>query len=388
MSGRVLAKLPERESLKRCARRERRKNAPANPKSIDDLEEIPELYRKTCDGDNFLLYDSRAHDELPGSRVLIFSTRRNIEVLGECRDWYVDGTFKVCPTLFTQLFTVLGGVPAVPGDHDSATVPLPLAYALLSSKREVEYRTVLDAINNASEEYGIEELDPTNIHSDFETAIINAVSGAFPEVNIDLCYFHLKQSAYRHVVDLGLKVRYTRDPIVRDYFHMMAALAYVPVQDVKVAYRALIRTTPDVPRLDEFNDYFGKTYVVGVRGAGQRPRVPPLYEPQLWNLYEATLEGRATTNNASEGWHNRFMTILQRKHPDMYSLLDALKKEQGDTQVAILELRLGRNIKAAPKKKWIEYQARVRTTVRSYETYGVANILEYLRLVSYHISFD
>ena len=182
--------------MKKSARRERRKNAPLNPKSLADLEDIPEVYQRTFDNDNFLLYDSKAHAEIAHGRVLVFATRRNLEIL-------------------------------------------------------------------------------------------------------------------------GLKVQYTNDAAVREYFHMMAALAYVPVADVKFAYRALVRTMPNIPRGDEFNDYFNATYVNGVPGAGQRPRRPPMYEPQLWNVYVATLEGRAVTNNASEGWHNMFAVMVERKHPDL-----------------------------------------------------------------------
>lgn len=94
-SGRVLAQLPERENLKKSIRRERNKNAPSNPKSLADLDDLPETYQRTVTGDNFLLYDSKAHGEIPDGRVLVFATRRNLEVLKECDEWYVDGTFKV-----------------------------------------------------------------------------------------------------------------------------------------------------------------------------------------------------------------------------------------------------------------------------------------------------
>lgn len=95
-SGRVLAQLPERENLKRAIRRDRAKNTPPNPKSLEELNEIPDLYCRTVTNDNFLLYDSRANDEIPTGRVLVFATRRNLEILRECDVWFVDGTFKVC----------------------------------------------------------------------------------------------------------------------------------------------------------------------------------------------------------------------------------------------------------------------------------------------------
>lgn len=167
---------------------------------------------------------------------------------------------------------------------------------------------------------------------------------------------------------------------------MMAGLAYVPVRDVKRAFRILKAQAPDVGNMDQLVDYFDKTYVNGVPGAGQRRRVPPLFEPELWNVYKATLEDLAATNNASEGWHNRFATILNRKHPDLYSLLDALKMEQADTEIAITELRMGRKVKAAQKKKWADYHARVRTCVENYD--GIDNVLPYLERISCYVNLD
>ena len=59
----------------------------------------------------------------------------------------------------------------------------------------------------------------------------------------------------------------------------------------------------------------------------------------FWNQYDATFEDKAKTNNVSEQWHNRFHMLMGQNH-----------QEQGETQIAIVELGLGRKIKAMPKK--------------------------------------
>lgn len=259
---------------------------------------------------------------------------------------------KVAPTIFTQVFTILGYIPAIVGNPNCKHVALPLVYALMSSKEEEQYNAVFESLHATANEYGIEELEPSVINSDFELAIINAVFANFSETDLQLCFFHLKQSSYRKIQNLGLQAAYN-DPEnsdVRDFCHMMAGLAYVPVDHVKEAFLAVSGEAPDVPHIPEYIDYFKKNYVIGVPGAGRRRAVPPRYPPNLWNVYNATLEGKAATNNASEGWHNRFAGMLDKSHPDIYNLLEALKKEQGDTEISILELRMGRTIKAAPKK--------------------------------------
>ena len=66
-------------------------------------------------------------------RVRLISERRL-----DIDDYLYTRSFvrKNSPTIFTQVFTILGHVPAVIGDPKSQTVALPLVYALLSSKSE------------------------------------------------------------------------------------------------------------------------------------------------------------------------------------------------------------------------------------------------------------
>lgn len=280
----MLSKLPLRDNLKKAIRRERAKNAPTNPKTLQDLEELPESYTKTCSGDNFLLYDSKAVNEIPNGRVLLFATRRNLEVLGECKGWFVDGTFSVSPLIFTQLFTILGAVPVNPGDPNSKTIVVPLAYALLSSKEEIEYRAVFQELLDVADDFRI-ALRPDRINADFEVAIINAVMAFFPDVTLQLCYFHLKQSSFRRVQAVGLVRAYSdkEDSTVRDFIHKMCSLAFVPVGDVVRAFNTLKEAAPERPGIEEYIDYFGQTYVIGIPARGRRRAVPPRYNPRLWN---------------------------------------------------------------------------------------------------------
>lgn len=107
-SAGVVAHLPERSNLKKSIRVVRRKNLPPNPKSLEELREVPEEYSNTITGDAFLLYDSAQDGKLRG-RVLVFATRRNIELLAESDTWFLDGTFKVISTLHNY-FEVLSAI--------------------------------------------------------------------------------------------------------------------------------------------------------------------------------------------------------------------------------------------------------------------------------------
>lgn len=93
----MLSQLPERENIKKAIRKIRQKHLPPNPSSLADLGELPENFTKTATGDKFLIYDSNNDDEAEENegRVIVFSTRRNLELLAASLMWFLDGTFKV-----------------------------------------------------------------------------------------------------------------------------------------------------------------------------------------------------------------------------------------------------------------------------------------------------
>ncbi len=48
------------------------------------------------------------HKEEAGPRVIVFATRKNMEILCHSSILFVDGTFKTAPNTFTQIFTIIG----------------------------------------------------------------------------------------------------------------------------------------------------------------------------------------------------------------------------------------------------------------------------------------
>ena len=89
--------------------RHRRRHLPPNPKSLNDLEEIAERYRATLTGERFLLFDSYDNGKTKNC-ILVFATRKNLELLAKSHIWVLDEVFKVSLNIFTQVFTILGTV--------------------------------------------------------------------------------------------------------------------------------------------------------------------------------------------------------------------------------------------------------------------------------------
>ncbi|CAB0044117.1 unnamed protein product [Trichogramma brassicae] len=87
----VLSQLPERENLKQLMRRARGKDLPCNSLTLDDLEGIPDRFQLTAAGDRFLIGDSRLDINFnDNGRVIVFSTRRNLEILARSDVWFLD----------------------------------------------------------------------------------------------------------------------------------------------------------------------------------------------------------------------------------------------------------------------------------------------------------
>lgn len=80
----VLAKLPNEMAVRRTINRVRQANLPPNPKTLEELGDIPDEYQQTSGGDRFLLWDSADYeddDEVGGDRIIIFATAANLKLL-------------------------------------------------------------------------------------------------------------------------------------------------------------------------------------------------------------------------------------------------------------------------------------------------------------------
>ena len=126
-------------------------------------------------------------------------------------------------------------------------------------------------------------------------------------------------------------------------------------------------------------------FQLAAEGGAVRPR----YEPSTWNQYDAVIANSHKTNNISEGWHKRFRTMVGKVHPDLFTLINEIKKEQGNTEVRLVELSLGRRVKNSPSRKWTTHQDRIRNIVLDYNDYVNDNTeMEYLRNVGHTIDIS
>ena len=196
--------LPKLYSLKQTIRRARKRalNVPPEPERFNTLV-IPESYKKTNKGDEFLQYDSGT--DIEDQRILIFGTASNIEVLNTSNIWMADGTFKTAPNLFYQLYVIhaLKGGPNILEDGHL----LPCWFVLLSNKSENIYALMWNEIK-----FVCPQACPSHLIVDFEQAAINAFYLNLPGTQVKGCFFHLTQNMWRKIQDSGLKIDINKIP--------------------------------------------------------------------------------------------------------------------------------------------------------------------------------
>ena len=120
---------------------------------------------------------------LGADRILIFASPEQLQVLQSAEHFLVDGTFKVTPEIFYQVFII----HAVDREH-----VVPVIYSLLRRKDAGTYTRLIDEVVKIAPNWL-----PASVMMDFEQASINAFKKKFPSVSLSGCYFHLRQSLHR-----------------------------------------------------------------------------------------------------------------------------------------------------------------------------------------------
>ena len=125
--------LPPPRTIKRNIRRARKRvNQPHPlPTSVEDIE-VPDDLKRLESGELFLIYDSGKEDN---ERFFIFGTESSLDVLANSAHVFMDGTFKIVPELFFQLYSIHAMTP---------NGVFPCAYALLPNKIRRTYQRLFE----------------------------------------------------------------------------------------------------------------------------------------------------------------------------------------------------------------------------------------------------
>lgn len=181
-------------------------------------------------------------------------------------------------------------------------------------------------------------VDPSTVILEFEQGTISAVREAIgTHVRLQGCFYHLNQSTWRHIQQLGLVTAYRESDQVRHFCGMIDALAFLPLADVTEGIQYIRASIPNCnvsSELIALVAYFDQTYVSGTTRAIQRPpddgslrmrlrRTPPAFPPEIWNVHEETLADGDRTNNLCETWNKSFSVLVGHSHPSVLVTIEA-----------------------------------------------------------------
>ena len=244
----------------------------------------------------------------------------------------MDGTFSQCPRLFSQIYVIRVQLR----DFFITAV-----YVFMTNKSQQLYNDMFTIL----QQYGLANnitLNPEIVMTDFELAPRRAINDVFGhQVEMKACYFHLTQSSWRKIAELGLSNVYKNDENVRHFVGMVNGLAFLPIADLEEGLLYLYANIPGNDNsIQNFLTYFDEIYCRGkFRAVPQNNAVavmlrrsPPLFPPNLWNVFEATINGDARTNNVCEGWNHSFANMVGHANPSIWTVI---KSFQADRALAI-----------------------------------------------------
>lgn len=337
---------------------------PDEPKTMDF--DIPINFQLTSDGKKFLLYDN--HDSR--NRILIFSTRENLELMVNSAHWLADGTFSTVPVRFTQLYTI---------HCVKNSDVMPAVYALLQNKNEETYTLMFNALKFLEP-----RLEPETITFDFERTAVSAARLSFPSISIKGCHFHMSRSIWRLVKQIGLSEKYINDAEFATHIRCLSALAYVPVDFVVHYYESLMATRFFVENKNDvsfadFINYFESTWI-GTK-TRRKYRKPPFFPIDEWNCYEQLRDNIPGTNNSVEEWHNIFTSMFNvTERPNIWKFILALQKQNGTNRCKIMEYLSDKE----PRKKK-KYNNSAEKIVKISKEFSNKSVEEYLKEISHHL---
>ncbi|XP_077294150.1 uncharacterized protein LOC143916777 [Arctopsyche grandis] len=341
----VMARLPKIDSLKRTIQRHRNKThvPPPLPRTRNEII-IPAQYQTTGNTnqpEQFLQWDSGSATN-GEDRILMFTTQTNLDFLRSCQGVLMDGTFKTTPHLFTQLYTIHG--TRLEGPDRKPGKAIPLVFLVLPNKNEETYVRAFHKLKTL-----LPGWEPDRVMMDFERAAINGFQTHWPRAQVTGCYFHLCQSIYRKIKELGLSRFYGQDTENAMQFKMVSALALVPPENVIDSWVELrdqimrpwkMRQREEIrQKIDKFLDYFEDNYIGAVDGGVRSP--PHVAAIDLWNVRARILEHYGRTDNEVEGFHMKVAKTVEMHFPNLWQFFRALQGLQAETKKLVSELNSG-----------------------------------------------
>ncbi|KAL3856696.1 hypothetical protein ACJMK2_011420 [Sinanodonta woodiana] len=101
------------------------------------------------------------------------------------------------------------------------------------------------------------------------------------------------------------------------------------------------------------------------------------------NLYLLCIFGIFKIHNAVEGWHRKMQSAVSCHHPNIWSFLRILKREQSLNNDSLNQI-FGGHLPEQPKKEYKDCSSRIANIVTDFDNRVT---IEYLKAIAYNINF-
>jgi hypothetical protein len=321
---------PNAQRKKSAMYRARAETIPPVPRYYEDIPlgaEVPARFAFTNYGRDQFLYLNQplvADGEAGDARIMVFTTAADIAALRNAERVFMDGTFKVTPAPFKQLFSM----HTLQGFGTNYQMLVPRLYVLLPGKSEATYTAALELILQLLEQGGDHAGQPVGgggvqwrrLGVDFESGLLAALChGGFvaegAELALEGCLFHYCNAVYKHLSsgETNLAHEYQTVPAFKRFAKMVFALPMLREDDMVPAFYALLGFyVPADLRADQ-----------RLRGFARYMFTQWLDNPLMRRTCNCYDRYDRRTNNDLEGYHNGLGQRL-RQHGNLWNFIESL----------------------------------------------------------------
>lgn len=303
----------------------RRRNKLNKVKKMSYLNETVNAVEIPAPFSKFMLADY--NDESEGVRILIFCSNEARALLREKKIFFSDGTFKICPVPFTEVYTIHADL----GSSEDTINVIPLIYALLSHKRKTTYTTLFSLIKSQ-----IPDWNPSIFITDFEEAAIQAIADVFPNAEHQGCYYHFSNKLWRKSKQLGIKNKRKKRIV-----SLCSVLPLLPEDRITEGWeyvKSQVLDFSDRCDLDKFIKYMS---------FWMNPK-----RIKSWTAFGR----RHRTTNVVEGWHRAINGTFKTRPATIFQFLKNIEEDAAFSSVKACQLK---SVKRRANKQ-IENDAMIR----------------------------
>jgi hypothetical protein len=219
-------------------------------------------------------------------------------------------------------------------------------------------------------------LDPEYFLSDFEQAILTAVSFFFPGIDNKTCMFHLGQVLWRRVQFLGLVKDYGTDAEFSLLVKKLLALSFLTPAEILQYFPILKEEAP--AKAEDLLQFFDENYVRGpvvkIYANGSSIRNRPRCPPKIWSIAENNALGMPRTSNSVEAWHRRWENLVNVSHAGLYKFIEEINKEINSSEGTIQSVLAGQP-KPPQKKEIMDAQKRIQNVISNKNNLSLADFV-------------